>query len=67
MTLRRWIRRSFTRPVTCTIRKSPRHARLGVHALEDRCVPATFTVNNVRDDGSAGTLRWAIAQVNVAT
>jgi hypothetical protein len=28
--------------------------------LEDRIVPSTFTVTNTLDDGSVGSLRWAI-------
>ncbi len=33
-------------------------------ALEDRRLPSTFTVNSVADDGSIGTLRWAVEQAN---
>src|SRR5262249_37933325 len=32
--------------------------------LEDRCVPSTFTVTNLRDDGSAGSLRQRIDAAN---
>ncbi|MFO0957351.1 MAG: choice-of-anchor Q domain-containing protein [Isosphaeraceae bacterium] len=35
-------------------------------ALEGRALLATFTVNSLADDGSAGTLRWAIGQANQA-
>src|SRR5262249_15037405 len=35
-----------------------------VEALEDRCVPSTFTVTNLKDDGSDGCLRAAIAKAN---
>jgi hypothetical protein len=35
-----------------------------VEALEDRTLFATFTVLNTLDDGSVGTLRWAIGQAN---
>jgi hypothetical protein len=41
-----------------------RHARRAVptaEALEGRQVLSTFTVTSTRDDGSPGTLRWAIA------
>jgi predicted outer membrane repeat protein len=62
--MRCWIRRVFARPVIRSIRKAPPRRRLRVQALEDRRVPATFTVINTRDDGSAGTLRWAIGQAN---
>jgi hypothetical protein len=64
MSLRSWLRSLFTRPATRTIRKAPRRARLGLEALEDRAVPATFTVLNTLDDGGAGSLRWAVAQAN---
>ncbi len=32
--------------------------------LEDRTVPSTFLVTNTLDDGSAGSLRWAVNQAN---
>jgi hypothetical protein len=35
-----------------------------VEALEDRTVPSTFTVLNTADDGSVGSLRWAVGQAN---
>src|SRR5262249_38174499 len=54
----------FTRATTRAARKSPRRARLGLEALEAREVPATFTVLNTLDDGSAGSLRWAVDQAN---
>jgi hypothetical protein len=41
-----------------------RKVRLHVESLEERCVPATFTVTNLLDDGSAGCLRRRIAQAN---
>ncbi len=28
---------------------------------------STFTVNSIADDGSTGTLRWAVSQANVDT
>ena len=43
-----------------------RRQRLTVQNLEDRVTPATFTVNNSLDDGSVGSLRWAIEQANAA-
>jgi parallel beta-helix repeat protein len=67
MSMRSWIRNVFARPVIRTIRKAPRRVRLGVEALEDRRVPATFTVTSSLDNHSAGTLRWAIDQANVAS
>ncbi len=33
-------------------------------ALEDRAVPATFTVTNLLDNAAAGSLRWAVGQAN---
>jgi parallel beta-helix repeat protein len=64
MTMRSWIRSLFARPATRTIRKAPRRTRLSLEALEDRWLPSTFTVLNTLDDGSAGSLRWAVAQAN---
>jgi hypothetical protein len=34
--------------------------------LEGRTLLSTFTVNSTADDGSAGTLRWAIAKANAS-
>jgi fibronectin-binding autotransporter adhesin len=64
MSLRSWIRNVFARPTTCPIRKAPNRARLVLEALEDRRVPSTFTVTNTLDNGSAGSLRWAVNQAN---
>jgi hypothetical protein len=61
MTMDSWIRKLFARPP----RKGPRRARLAVEALERRLVP-TFTVTNLLDDGSVGSLRWAVGQANMA-
>ena len=66
MTTRSWIRSLFTRPVTRTIRKAPRRARLCLETLEDRVVPTTFTVLNGLDGGD-GSLRAAIAAANDET
>ncbi len=44
-------------------RTEPYRARL-LEVLEDRWVPSTFTVPNTLDDGSVGTLRWAVGQAN---
>jgi hypothetical protein len=38
-----------------------------LEALEDRTAPAIFTVTSTLDDGSSGTLRWAINQANADT
>jgi hypothetical protein len=42
-------------------------ARPRVEILEDRTAPATFTVTNTLNDGSPGSLRWAITQANADT
>jgi hypothetical protein len=62
MSMRYWIRRLFYAPVR-TIRKTQR-VRLALERLEDRYCPSTFTVTNALDDGSTGSLRWAVAQAN---
>src|SRR5215831_7039488 len=64
MTTRSWIRTLFARPAPRPIRKRPPQARPALEALEDRTVPSTFTVNNLLDDGSVGSLRWAVGQAN---
>jgi hypothetical protein len=38
-----------------------------LETLEDRVAPATFPVTSTADDGTAGTLRWAITQANADT
>jgi parallel beta-helix repeat protein len=40
-------------------------ARLAVEVLEGRCLPSTFTVTNLLDDGSAGCLRSKIEAANL--
>src|SRR6516164_4800316 len=64
MTIRSWIRNLFDRSATRPIRKAPPRAPLAVELLEDRAVPSTFTVLNTLDDGSVGSLRWAVGQAN---
>jgi hypothetical protein len=39
----------------------------GVLNLEDRRLLSAFHVNSTADDGSVGTLRWAVQQADVAT
>jgi predicted outer membrane repeat protein len=39
-------------------------ARPGLEPLETRLMPTVFAVTNTRDDGTTGTLRWAVQQVN---
>jgi hypothetical protein len=41
-----------------------KRVRLQLEALEGRTAAAVFTVTNTFDDGSVGSLRWAITQVN---
>ncbi len=43
-------------------RRGPSLPRL--EALEDRALPSTFTVTNLLDNGSVGSLRWAVGQAN---
>src|SRR6516225_3436855 len=47
--------------------RSQRRLWPAVIALEGRALLATFTVNSTADDGSTGTLRWAVAQANANT
>jgi len=58
-----WLRNWFGRPITSPIRNDARRARLNVETLEDRAVPATFTVLNSNDTG-AGSLRQAVSDAN---
>ena len=64
MTPRSWIRKLFTRPTTRTVRKALRQVLPTVEALEDRCCPSTWIVTNTLDDGSFGSLRYAVNQAN---
>ena len=48
-------------------RRQPCAGRAAVEVLEDRRLLATFTVNSTLDDGSVGTLRWAVDQANSTT
>jgi hypothetical protein len=70
---------SWLRPLASLLGRAPtrrkpatrvRAFRPRLERLEDRCVPATFTVTNTLDDGltgSTGSLRWAITQANADT
>src|SRR4051794_643238 len=73
MTLARWLR-----PLAARLTRGrpavPRpRFRPGVMVLEDRTVPATFTVTNTFDTTDTtsanyvGSLRWAINRVNATT
>src|SRR5947209_12948377 len=62
MWLRSFLKSLKSRPPVATFRRSthrPCTARLGVEALDDRCLPSTFTVTNLLDSG-AGSLRAAV-------
>ena len=50
-------------PGTAEARKRHR-LRPALMTLEDRRLLSTFTVNSTLDNGSVGTLRWAIGQAN---
>src|SRR5262249_42427540 len=63
MTTQSWIHHLFARKPR-TVRKAPARCRPAVEALEARLAPATYDVPSLADDGSAGTLRWAINQAN---
>ena len=71
MTMRSWIRRLFTRPVTHTVRRAARRARPALplpalEMLEDRWLPSTFVVTDASDSAAdTGSLRYAIN--NLAT
>ncbi len=51
-------------PHARTARNTTAAGRPAVEALEDRLLPTTFHVTSLLDDGSAGTLRWAVGQAN---
>src|SRR5262245_44864853 len=66
MWLRSFLKSLKSRPSVATFRRSPRRPRLprlGVEALDDRCLPSTFTVTNLLDSG-ADSLRAAVAAAN---
>ena len=44
-----------------TVEPARRRLRPTLMALEDRQLLSTFTVTSTLDDGSDGTLRWAVA------
>jgi hypothetical protein len=65
MWFRKFLKFSKSRPTGGTIRRShlSRTPRLQVEALDDRCLPSTFTVTNLLDSG-AGSLRAAVVAAN---
>src|SRR5262245_15006035 len=64
--MRSWIRQLFAVPRKPIRRTLKTRARLALEPLEDRLAPAQYVVNNTRDDGSVGSLRWAVAQANLS-
>src|SRR5215475_9768752 len=64
MTARTWFRKLFARPVTRSVRQAAARCRPHLEVLEARLAPAAYHVTSLSDDGSAGTLRWAITQAN---
>jgi len=65
MKKRSWIHQLLTRPVTRTMRKPRHRARPAVEVLEARRVMSALSVTSLLDDGSVGTLRWAVAQADL--
>lgn len=57
-----WVRLFARR--TVKNRKQFPEAKPSVDRLEDRWAPATLQVTNTLDDGSVGSLRWAVAQAD---
>ncbi len=57
------MRRSIT-PRRGSLRLLRRTSRPILEAMEDRLLLSNVTVTNVADDGSAGSLRWALGQVS---
>ena len=49
-----------------TVAARTRRLRPSIMALEGRTLLSAFTVNSTADDGSVGTLRWAIGQANAS-
>lgn len=47
-------------------RKASRRRLLSFEKVEIRQLPSTFTVTSPLDDGSVGTLRWAVGQADAA-
>jgi len=65
MALPSWLRRAVAAPKS--IRPIPcRRTRPRLEMLEERCLLSTYTVTSLADDGSAGTLRYVIAEANTA-
>jgi hypothetical protein len=54
----------MTRSKSYLTRRRRAGFRPRLESLEDRTVPSAFTVLNTRDDGSVGSLRWAVGQAN---
>ncbi|MBN9521332.1 right-handed parallel beta-helix repeat-containing protein [bacterium] len=73
MLLTHWLRTLAARPGLCSSRpRATRRCHLGIEAMEDRAVPAQFTVITTADNGdnadpTPGSLREAILLANAAT
>src|SRR4051794_7127556 len=62
---RRWLNALWAEGPKPPWRRSARRPPLlCLERLEDRLAPSVFAVTNTLDDGSPGSLRWAINQVN---
>src|SRR5262245_53083579 len=68
MSFPRWLRPLAARLSLARTRRMShrRHSRLRVESLEDRSVPAVFTVTTT-DESGPGSLRQAITDANAAT
>src|SRR5215475_14066429 len=67
MWFRSFLKSLKSSPSVAPVRRSPprpRTPRLAVEALDDRCLPSTFTVTNLHDTG-AGSLRAAVYDADV--
>jgi hypothetical protein len=62
------VARSGVRPTIGDAKGRPRRClKPDLFILEDRRLLTTYPVTSTLDDGSSGTLRWAVAQANAAT
>ncbi len=68
MTLRSSFLKKLSTSGTKTVSKRKPRARTRprLEWLEERMVLSTLTVTNTLDDGSTGSLRWAVTQANTS-